>query len=102
MVDGRLERVDPQPEDGLVEADMTGFACILTHRSVLDAVFEATDGLPFQMQRTIAEDQFFCAHARRLGIPLHIVSDLVVGHVGDIVVRREHRLAALAQEQARP
>lgn len=101
MIDGKVEHYDPDPEEGLIEAEMTGFACVLTHRRVLDAVFEATEGRPFQWRPGMPEDSFFCYQARRLGIPIHILSSVVVGHAGDLVVGREHRLAALAQAQQR-
>lgn len=87
---------DPDPAAGLVDADLTGFACVLTHRSVLDTVWERTAGRPFALQGDLGEDFYFCLQARKAGVQLKILSDCVVGHAGDLVVGREHRLAALA------
>jgi glycosyltransferase involved in cell wall biosynthesis len=89
---------DPEPEAGLVDADLTGFACILTHRSVYDAVWDRTDGHPFALQgKNCGEDFYFCLQARKAGFQLRILADCTVGHAGDLIVGREHRLAALAQ-----
>ena len=82
---------DPEPDDGLIEADFTGFACILTHRAVVDAVYERTNGQAFQLRGKLGEDYFFCAQASIAGFQLHILSDLVVGHLADVVIGREHR-----------
>lgn len=100
IVENRAEPFDPEPgPDGpVVPADLTGFACVLTHRSVLDAVWQRTDGRPFALVGDVGEDFHFCLQARKAGIQLHILSDCVVGHAGDLIVGREHRLAALAAE----
>ncbi len=95
IAEGRAEPFDPDPTQGVVDADLTGFACVLTHRSVFDAVWERTDGHPFQLQGDIGEDFFFCLQARKAGFQLKIVADCVVGHATDLVIGREHRLAAL-------
>lgn len=99
---GRIEgdkivHFDPDPKDGLVRADVTGFACVLTHRRVLEAVCARTDGRPFAWRGDagIGEDYYFCLHAREAGVELHILSDVVVGHSTDIVIDRSHRLAYL-------
>jgi hypothetical protein len=94
------EFFDPDPDAAIVKADLTGFACLLTHISVLDAVAESAGGTPFQMRPGLAEDHFFCYHARKLGLRLHIVPGAMVGHAGDVVVTRQHRQAALAERRA--
>lgn len=94
--EGRAEHLEPGPDSPpLLEADATGFACLLMHRSVWEAVWTKTEGRPFAYRIGMGEDVYFCAHAAALGIQLYIVSDLVVGHVTDVVVGREHRLHAL-------
>lgn len=95
FVDGKAVPFDPEPADGLVTADLTGFACTLVHRRVLDLVWARTNGRPFQGRDGVGEDWFFCAHAREAGVQLHIVADLVVGHVTDHVVGRADRLPFL-------
>ena len=96
LTDGKMQYWDPDPDLPIAEVDLTGFACVLTRRTVLDAVYEATDGQPFQMRGAMAEDAFFCQQARKLGIPIHVVPSIVVGHAGDVIIGREHRLGALA------
>ena len=96
IVENRAEFFDPDPNEPIVEADATGFACLLMHRTVWDTVWDRTDGRPFAYRTGMGEDVYFCAQARAAGVQLFIVPDLVVGHVTDVVIGREHRLHALA------
>jgi len=100
LEDGKAVPFDPDPDAGLVAADLTGFACVLTHRRVLELVSARTEGRPFQGKDGVGEDWFFCAHARAAGVQLHIVADAVVGHLTDHVVGRADRLAFI--ESAAP
>lgn len=101
--EGHAVAFDPDPAAGLVDADLTGFACLLTHRSVFDAVWERTDGRPFQLPSdAMGEDLFFCVQARKAGLRLKIAADLVCQHAGDLLVGREHRFAALDQLAGTP
>lgn len=95
LLDGKVQFFDPDPTAEIIEADLTGFACILTHVSVLRAAADAVDGPPFSMRPGLAEDFFFCQAARKAGVQLHILPGCDVGHAGDLVVRSQHRRAAL-------
>lgn len=95
LVENRAEFFDPDVRQDLVEADATGFACLLMHRSVWEAVCDRTDGRPFVYRMGLGEDVYFCAHAKAAGIQLYIVPDLVVGHVTNVAIGREHREHAL-------
>ena len=85
-----------QARSHIVEADATGFACLLMHRSVWEAVCDRTQGRPFAYRMGMGEDVYFCAQACAAGVQLFIVPNLVVGHATDVVIVREHRLHALA------
>lgn len=91
--DGNAVAFDPDPTQPLVRADLTGFACVLTHRRVLQAVVDRTNGKPFAWNgdEGLGEDYYFCMHARAAGVALHIVPDLVVGHATDLVVGAAQR-----------
>ena len=96
IVEKTTEHIDPNPESGtVIEADATGFACLLMHRSVWEAVCQRTEGRPFTYRMGMGEDVYFCLQARAAGVQLYIVPDLVVGHVTDVAIGREHRLHAL-------
>lgn len=97
IIDGKAEFFDPDPRLPIVEADATGFACLLVHRSVWESVWERTEGRPFAYRVGMGEDVYFCAHAKAAGVQLYIVPGLVVGHVTDVVVGREHREHALGR-----
>lgn len=86
-----IEPFDPDPSAGLVEADMTGFACLLMHCSVWEDVWTRTDGRPFQYRVGAGEDIYFCAQAGAAGHQLYIVPDLVVGHVAEVIIGAEQR-----------
>lgn len=86
---------DPEPDQELVSADLTGFACVLTHRRVVEAVHGRTNGKPFQLRGEVGEDFFFCVHAREAGFRLQIVPRVVVGHATDFIVGREQRVPFL-------
>lgn len=87
---------DPDPTQALVDADLTGFACLLTQRRVIEAVHERTAGRPFQLRADVGEDFFFCVHAREAGFRLKIVPTVVVGHATDLIVGRDQRAPFLA------
>jgi GT2 family glycosyltransferase len=91
----RGEFFDPDPSLPVVEADGTGFACLLMHRSVWEAVWERTEGRPFQYRVGMGEDIYFCMRAKEAGVQLYVVPSCVVGHVTDVVIGREHREHAL-------
>lgn len=88
---GTLPVTYPQwPGDALMRVEGTGAACLLIHRSVLDAVEKKTgdqaapwfresdSGMPGQL---LGEDLTFCLRCAAAGIPVHVHTGIRVGHV---------------------
>jgi GT2 family glycosyltransferase len=98
--DGRGIPLDLEATDDPVAVDATGFACLLMHRSVWEAVHDLTDGRPFQYRVGLGEDAYFCNRAREAGIQLWVVPSLIVGHLADVVIGSEHRRRALELSRA--
>ena len=73
------------PKDALIEADVTGFGCILIKREVFEAFPE---GNPFRkvfsekLDKNLGEDWSFCIRARELGFKIHVDTSLPIGHKG--------------------
>jgi GT2 family glycosyltransferase len=65
-------------------ADGVGMACVLMRREVLEGVWEATNGKPFQYAdgRYGTEDMFFFETARKLGFKVTVDTTIKVGHLG--------------------
>jgi len=82
---------------GLIEVDGTGAACILIHRSVLEKVAEEFpppkgpfefgwfDG-PSGQQERIGEDLMFSVRVRNAGFPIYVDCDVQVGHWKPIIL----------------
>ena len=78
------------PENTVMRVEGTGAACLLIHRSVLEAVeketgdraapwFRETDcAMPGQL---MGEDLTFCLRCASAGIPIHVHTGIKVGHV---------------------
>lgn len=78
------------PSNAVMRVEGTGAACLLIHRSALEAVrdktgdvaapwFRETDsGLPGQL---IGEDLTFCLRCADAGVPVHVHTGIRVGHV---------------------
>lgn len=88
--DGRVlsERYDTFPDDRLFQVHATGAACLLVHRSVLEAVEAAPDADPVYpwFQETslngqpVGEDVTFCLRAGKAGFPVWVDTRIRVGH----------------------
>lgn len=86
--DGRYRGITDYPEGELVEVAATGTACLLVHRSVLEAM-EARYPEPFPwfaeeinaLGGIHSEDITFCLRARALGVPVHVHTGVRTGHV---------------------
>lgn len=78
------------PENAVMRVEGTGAACLLIHRSVLEAVEKDTgdvaapwfreidSGMPGQL---LGEDLTFCLRCAQAGIPIHVHTGIRVGHV---------------------
>jgi hypothetical protein len=73
---------NPWPETFL--ADAVGMACVLMKGEVLEAVWSATNGRPFQYDdgRYGTEDLFFFETAMKLGYKVTVDTTFPVGHLG--------------------
>ena len=76
------------PEDALVRVSATGAACLLIHRSALEAVEKRADDLAapwFRESQTrtalMGEDMTFCLRCAAAGIPVHVDTRVKVGHM---------------------
>ena len=67
-----------EPEQGLVEVDAVGAACMLVHRRVLEKMKD-----PWFTWGDYGEDIMFCRGAQEAGFKIWCDSDLVVGHIGE-------------------
>jgi GT2 family glycosyltransferase len=88
---GRLAFTRPArwPDDAVVRVSATGAACLLIHRSVLEAV-EKTSGdpaapwfreTPVAPMSLMGEDMTFCLRCAATGIPVHVHTGVRVGHM---------------------
>jgi len=71
---GPLGLKDVKGKTGVVDADATGFGCILIRRRVFE-------GIPFQSGLMNSEDTEFCHRARLAGFTLKVDLDLHVPHL---------------------
>jgi hypothetical protein len=75
---------------GLWKVEATGFACVLIKMEVMQAVYDATNGEPFQFGPKLpngkhpygTEDLYFYETAMKLGYQLWCDADCKVGHAG--------------------
>lgn len=82
------------PKDTVVEVDVTGAACLLIHRTVLESMREVFSyNYPFEwFQDTkigtaeVGEDVAFCVRARQLGFKVYVHTGIKIGHLKPIIV----------------
>lgn len=90
--DGVLRPVLGWVPGGLLPVDATGAACLLIHRSVLEALRDAPNSLEFpwfDLGRNgeyggTGEDLEFCRRVRALDIPIHVHTGVPFGHLKTI------------------
>lgn len=90
-------RVDEVPPSGVVQVAGTGAACLLVHRSVLEAIRESDYGKTpwpwFQESalngHLVGEDFTFCARAQELGFPIFVHTEVEFGHQKLVTLNRE-------------
>jgi GT2 family glycosyltransferase len=90
---GRLAftRYETWPEDQCVQVSATGAACLLIHRTALEAVEKDTGDVAAPWFRETAlrnaplalmgEDLTFCLRLGAAGIPVHVATGVKVGHM---------------------
>lgn len=96
-----LERIDDYPKDSLVKVGATGAACLLVHRTVLATMKEHfgklpsgrpspypwfAEGLVGPSGESWGEDVVFCMRATSLGIPVHVLTSIKLGHVKSHII----------------
>lgn len=106
-------RYDSYPRNRLMPVVATGAACLLIHRSALEAMAEAGYNRTFPwFQETefngapCGEDMTFCFRLAKLGIPVHVHTGIPVGHQKAYVLSeamyREQRAAEGLQADVDP
>lgn len=90
--EGTFQRAETVPEEGLVEVDATGAACLLIHRDALKTIGDRQQA-PFKwFQETqikdalVGEDVTFCFRARDAGYPIYVDCSNRIGHVKDVLL----------------
>jgi GT2 family glycosyltransferase len=90
---GRLAftRYETWPEDQCVQVSATGAACLLIHRTALEAVEKDTGDVAAPWFRETAlrnaplalmgEDLTFCLRCAAAGIPVHVHTGVKIGHM---------------------
>lgn len=89
------------PDDELLHCQGTGSACLLIHRSALQAVHDKYgdtwyDTIPARQLgtvSTISEDLAFCVRLGSLGIPIHVHTGVKTTHLKPIWLSHEHFLS---------
>lgn len=72
---------------GLRKADVSGFHCSIVHTSVIKKMREAGIKQYFGgFENRVGEDFAFCLNMKKLGIPLHVDTELISGHIGSAIV----------------
>ena len=82
-------RLSRWPENAVVRVSATGAACLLIHRSVLEAVRAASGDVAAPWFRETAvgplalmgEDMTFCLRCAAAGIPVHVHTGVKAGHM---------------------
>jgi hypothetical protein len=89
----QMWRYDVWPENAMFQVAATGAACLLIHRSVLEAVrargFNQT--YPWWQETELGgypcgEDMTFCLRAGMLGFPIHVDTGVPIGHHKSMVL----------------
>lgn len=76
-----LEVVRDWTDGALVQVDACGGACLLVHRSVIEALPEPWFGTGELAGVELGEDYAFCLSARQAGFPVFVASSVDIGHV---------------------
>lgn len=84
------------PRDAMVKVDGIGSACIVIHRSVMEAILSEhgpswyTRMVNPTTQQLVGEDLSFCARAMALGFPIYCDTSVKTNHLKPIWLTEEH------------
>lgn len=83
---GRYVRLAAFPQDGLIEVDATGGACLLVARHVFERVAEGRSGYPWFQDEMLGdketgEDIVFCSRVREAGFPIYVATGVNFAHI---------------------
>lgn len=70
---------------GLAEVDTIGFGLTMIRTDIFRKVPKPWFAMPWDGQKFVGEDVYFCARARARGFKIFVDHDLKVGHIGDFV-----------------
>lgn len=86
------------PEDECVRIDATGAACLLLHRSALEAVAKAAadEAAPWFRETSagrvlLGEDLTFCMRCAAAGVPVHVHTGISAGHMKTMMITERNR-----------
>lgn len=88
----QISRLEDYPKDQLLKVDGTGAACLLMHRSALEAVrgiYEAPrEWFSDQVWNgtDMGEDLTFCLRLKEAGIPVFVHTGIRIGHIKPTIV----------------
>ncbi|NLC03179.1 MAG: hypothetical protein GX787_02735 [Tissierellia bacterium] len=75
-------------QDGVQEVEGVGTAFLLIRVEVLRDIIEKYNVYPFQPLYSYGEDLSFCIRARQCGYKVFVDNDLIIGHIGKVIVTR--------------
>ncbi len=92
--EGLMSRVlDNLESTGLRKVDVTGFHCSAIRTSVFKKLLDAGIKQFYGgFENKLGEDFAFCMNLRKIGMPIHLDTDFVSGHIGDnVVIDRQYK-----------
>ncbi len=103
----RLGRATQYPDNTLIPVAATGAACLLVHRTVLEAMLEKYGPprpwfaeTPYQqasgVMDVMSEDLTFCLRAQACGFPIHVHTGIKLGHIKSFEADEETFIAECA------
>ena len=111
---GRYNPVDDIPADAIIDIDAAGTGALMIHRSVLEAVRDASNASPMADHEAgkwcwfrdmavagdwFGEDIFFCARVRDLGFPIVAATGARLAHHKHFWVTDAHYVKGQNDEQ---
>jgi len=75
-------------QDGVQEVEGVGTAFLLIKVTVLKDIIEKYRCYPFQPLQSYGEDLSFCIRARQCGYKIFVDNDLIIGHIGKVIVTK--------------
>lgn len=75
-------------QDGLQEVEGVGTAFLLVKTKVYQDIIDKLNIYPFHPIPGYGEDLSFCVRARQCGYKIYVDNDLIIGHIGKVVVTK--------------